>query len=74
MTFVIVFVILYGVGLGACRLAAMLFSGTDASLVKNIGFVPILNLIATVIIIMFMFYIVRDYRKNNKPKVGSSNG
>ena len=77
MTFIMVFVILYGLGVGCCRLGAMLFTGTDAALVKNIGFVPILNVIATIIIIMFLFYIVRDYRKNNKKEtetVGSSNG
>ena len=77
MAFIIVFVILYGVGLGVCRLSAMLFNGSDASLVKNIGFVPILNVVAAIIIVMFLFYIVRDYRKNNKAEtetVGSSNG
>lgn len=77
MTFLIIFILLYGLGLGLCRLSAMLFTGTDALLVKNIAYVPILNIVAVVIIVLFMFYLVRDYRKNNKQNtetVGSSNG
>lgn len=66
MVFTIVFLILYGLGLGACRLAAMLFSGIDAAFVKNIAFIPILNVIATFIIIFFLLYLVKDYRANKK--------
>ena len=63
MTFIIVFVILYGLGYGVCRLTAMLFNGTDATLIKNVAFVPILNVIAIILIVFFFFYIVKDYRK-----------
>lgn len=66
MTFLIVFAILYGLGLGVCRLTALLFSGTDAVLIKNVAFVPILNVIAVILIIFFMFYIVKDYRKTKQ--------
>ena len=66
MTFIIVFVILYGLGVGICRLSTLLFTGTDATLVKNMGYVPILNVITSIIIIMFLFYIVKDYRKNKQ--------
>lgn len=66
MVFVIVFVIIYGLALGICRLATMLFSGTDAALVKNMAYVPILNVVASVLIILFLFYIVKDYRANKK--------
>ena len=66
MIFIIVFAILYGLGFGVCRLSTMLFSGSDANLVRNMGYVPILNVVAAVIIIMFLFYIVKDYRRNNK--------
>ena len=80
MTFMIVFLILYGLGLGACHLSAMLFSGTDASLVRNIGYLPILNVVAAILIVFFLFYIVRDSREGKKKQaekeeqVGSSNG
>lgn len=66
MTFAIVFLILYGFGFGVCRLTAMLFSGTDATIVKNVALVPILNVIAVILIVFFMFYIVKDYRRTKK--------
>lgn len=66
MTFVIVFLILYGFGFGVCRLTALLFNGTDANIVKSVGFVPILNVIAVILIVFFMFYIVKDYRRTKK--------
>ena len=66
MTFAIVFLILYGLGYGVCRLTAMLFSGTDATIVKNVALVPILNVIAVILIVFFMFYIVKDYRRTKK--------
>lgn len=66
MTFAIVFLILYGIGFGVCRLTALLFSGTDATIVKSVGFVPILNVIAVILIVFFMFYIVKDYRRTKK--------
>lgn len=63
MTFIIVFLILYGLGFGVCRLTAMLFSGSEAALIKNVALVPILNVIAVILIAFFIFYIVKDYRK-----------
>ena len=66
MMFIIVFIILYGLGFGLCRLAAMLFTGTDADLIKNIAFVPVMNVITLVIIVFFLFYVVKDYRQNKK--------
>ena len=66
MTFIVVFLIVYGLGFGVCRLSTMLFTGSDASLVKNMSYVPILNVIASILIIFFLFYIVRDYRRNKK--------
>lgn len=72
MVFIVVFLILYGLGFGICRLATMLFSGTDAALVKNMAYIPIMNVVTAVFIIVFMFYIVKDYRKNKK-KVENNN-
>ena len=66
MTFIIVFSILYGLGFGVCRLATMLFTGTDATLVKTISYIPIVNVISAILIIFFIFYIVKDYRKNKQ--------
>ena len=77
MTFILVFAILYGFGIGGCMLSAIFFDWADKRIIKYIGFIPILNVIATIVMVMFLFYIVRDYRKNNKKKeetVGSSNG
>lgn len=68
MIFVVVFLILYGMAFGICRLATMLFSGSDAMLVKNIAYVPILNVVASILIIFLMVYIVKDYRKNKQQK------
>ena len=66
MVFTIVFLILYGLGFGVCRLTAMLFSGAEAALVKNVAFIPIMNVITSILIVFFMFYIVKDYRRNKK--------
>jgi len=66
MVFAITFLILYGLGLGICYLTTSLLSGSDVKLLKNIALVPILNVIVSIIIIFFMFYLVRDYRKNVK--------
>lgn len=66
MVFIITFLILYGLGLGICYLTTSLLSGTDAKLLKNIALVPILNVIVSILIIFFMFYLVKDYRKNVK--------
>lgn len=66
MVFAIVFLILYGLGFGICRLTALLFSGTDATIVKNVALVPILNVIAVILIVFFLFYIVKDYRRTKK--------
>ena len=66
MIFLIVFLILYGLGLGICRLTALLFTGTDANLIKNVAYIPVVNVFAAILIIFFMFYIVKDYRKNKQ--------
>lgn len=77
MTFILVFVILYGFGVGGCLLAAVMFDWSNKNIIRYLGFVPVLNVFVVIIMIAFLFYLVRDYRKNNKAKtetVGSSNG
>lgn len=79
MTFILVFAILYGFGVGGCLLAAAIFDWSNKNIIRYAGFVPVLNIFVTIIMVAFLFYLVRDYRKNNKTEtktetVGSSNG
>lgn len=66
MSFLITLLITYGLSLGVCRLSTIMFTGTDADLVKNIALVPILNTVASMIIILFIFFLVKDYRNSQK--------
>ena len=68
MYFAIVFLILYGVGFGVCRLTLLYLTGIDATLIKIVSFIPIINVIATIFIIAFAYYIVRDYRKDEEKR------
>ena len=67
MLFVMIFLILYGIGFGVCYIAAnTLLNGSDTVIVKNAAFVPVLNVIVSILIVFFIFYLVRDYRRNMK--------
>lgn len=64
MTFLIVFLILYGLGFGICMLTTILLDGTDKLVVKYTSLIPIINVIGSIIIVIMIFYIVKDYKQN----------
>jgi UPF0716 family protein affecting phage T7 exclusion len=66
MSFLITLLIIYGLSLGICRLFTIIIPGTYTDIIKIVALIPILNTIATVIVILFIFFLVKDYRNSQK--------
>jgi len=68
MVLLIVLVTIYIISLAVCRLSMILLGESDSKITNIISIVPIINMVAAVILVLFFGVIIRDNNKEMKFK------